>query len=241
MDITLSDRVALVTGASKGIGCAIAHSLAEHGAYVIGVARASDELDALAEELGERGEVWAEDASSDGILERIKGLDRLDVLINNLGTNRPKPMVDVSDDDLDVMLDLNLRSLYRISRAALPLMHTGSVIVNMSSQMGHVGSPGRTVYCMTKHGVEGLTKAMAVELAPQGIRVNSVGPTFIETPMTKPMLADPQFSKFVLDSIPLGKVGSVEDVADAVLYLCSPAAKMVTGHSLLVDGGWTAQ
>ena len=205
------------------------------------MARASDELDALAEELGERGEVWAEDASSDGILERIKGLDRLDVLINNLGTNRPKPMVDVSDDDLDVMLDLNLRSLYRISRAALPLMHTGSVIVNMSSQMGHVGSPGRTVYCMTKHGVEGLTKAMAVELAPQGIRVNSVGPTFIETPMTKPMLADPQFSKFVLDSIPLGKVGSVEDVADAVLYLCSPAAKMVTGHSLLVDGGWTAQ
>lgn len=241
MDISLANRTALVSGASKGLGRGIALALAQQGAHVIAVARPSAELDDLAGILGDGGEVWGEDASSDAILDRIKRLGQLDILVNNLGTNRPKPMVEVSDDDLDTMLDLNLRSLYRISRAAVPLMADGAAIVNISSQMGHVGSPGRTVYCMTKHGVEGLTKAMAVELAGQGIRVNSVGPTFIETPMTKPMLADPEFSKFVLSSIPLGKVGSVQDVADAVLYLCSPAAKMITGHSLLVDGGWTAQ
>jgi NAD(P)-dependent dehydrogenase (short-subunit alcohol dehydrogenase family) len=114
-------------------------------------------------------------------------------------------------------------------------------VVNMTSQMGHVGSPGRTVYCMTKHALEGLTKAMAVELAPAGIRVNSVAPTFVETPMTLPMLDDPTFRSFVLDSIPLGRMAGVDDVAAAVLYLVSPAAGMVTGTSLLVDGGWTAR
>ena len=241
MQNSLEGRTALVTGASKGIGRGIALSLAEEGAQVIGVARPSSDLDALARELSDRGEVWALDASSNAFLDRIATLQRLDILINNLGTNRPKPIEDITDEDLDVMLDLNLRSLYRITRAGLAKMERGAAIVNVSSQMGHVGSPGRTVYCMTKHGVEGLTKALAVELAPKGIRVNSVAPTFIETPMTKPMLADPKFAQFVRESIPLGKVGSVQDVADAALYLCSPAAKMVTGHSLLVDGGWTAQ
>ncbi|GMN02871.1 SDR family NAD(P)-dependent oxidoreductase [Erythrobacter sp. MTPC3] len=241
MGTSLLGKAALVTGASKGIGRAIALGLAAQGAHVIAVARASDDLATLDDELGARGETWAEDASGDGFLERIATLSKLDILVNNLGTNRPKPLVEVSDDDLDVMLDLNLRSLYRITRASVPLMYEGAAIVNISSQMGHVGSPGRTVYCMTKHGVEGLTKALAVELAPQGIRVNSVAPTFIETPMTKPMLADPKFAEFVKNSIPLGKVGCVEDVAEAVIYLSSSASKMVTGHSLLVDGGWTAQ
>lgn len=234
-------RTALVTGASKGIGRGVALALAEQGAHVIAVARVSSDLDAVAKDLGERGETWALDASSDAFLERIGTLERLDILINNLGTNRPKPIADITDEDLDVMLDLNLRSLYRITRAGLAKMDRGAAIVNVSSQMGHVGSPGRTVYCMTKHGVEGFTKALAVELAPRGIRVNSVAPTFIETPMTKPMLSNPEFAKFVKDSIPLGHVGSVEDVAAATLYLASPSARMVTGHSLLVDGGWTAQ
>ena len=237
----LEGRTALVTGASKGIGRGVALALAEEGARVIGVARPSSDLDALADQLGSRGETWALDASSDAFLERIGTLGRLDVLINNLGTNRPKPIAQITDEDLDVMLDLNLRSLYRITRAGLAKMNRGAAIVNVSSQMGHVGSPARTVYCMTKHGVEGFTKALAVELAPRGIRVNSVAPTFIETPMTKPMLANPEFARFVKDSIPLGHVGSVEDVAAATLYLASPAARMVTGHSLLVDGGWTAQ
>lgn len=241
MDTALTGRIALVTGASKGIGRATALALSAEGARVIAVARASQDLESLEAELGTQGEVWAMDASSDALPDRIAGLDRLDILVNNLGTNRPKPMVEVSDEDLDVMLNLNLRAPYRISRAALARMQEGAAIVNISSQMGHVGSPGRTVYCMTKHGVEGLTKAMAVELAPRGIRVNSVAPTFIETPMTQPMLADPDFSAFVLQSIPLGRVGTVGDVAAAVVYLASPAARMVTGHSLLVDGGWTAQ
>ena len=114
-------------------------------------------------------------------------------------------------------------------------------IVNMSSQMGHVGSPGRTVYCMTKHAIEGLTKAMAVELAPFGVRVNSVAPTFVETPMTQPMLADPAFGRFALDRIPLGRFGTPEEVAQAVSFLLSPQSSLITGTSLLVDGGWTAQ
>jgi NAD(P)-dependent dehydrogenase (short-subunit alcohol dehydrogenase family) len=118
-------------------------------------------------------------------------------------------------------------------------MNAGGSVVNITSQMGHIGSPDRTVYCMTKHAIEGLTKAMAVELAPQNIRVNSVAPTFVETPLTRPMLEDPKFMGFVKDMIPMGRIASVDDVADAVLYLCS--AKMITGHSLLVDGGWTAR
>jgi len=235
------NKVALVTGASRGIGRAIALMLSDKGAHIVAVARPSEDLDSLAVKLGDKGSVWAMDASSDDLLKQIGKLEQLDILVNNLGTNRPKSMTDVTDDDLDIMLNLNLRSLYRISRAALGVMKRGAAIVNISSQMGHVGSPNRTVYCMTKHGVEGLTKAMAVELAPKSIRVNSVAPTFIETPMTKPMLADPEFTDFVKKSIPLGEVGQVDDVAEAVVYLCSPAAKMVTGHSLLVDGGWTAQ
>jgi len=241
MMASFSGKVALVTGASKGIGRGIALNLKDNGAHVIAVARPSKELESLITKLGSNGTKWAIDAGDDAILARIGELEKLDILINNLGTNRPKPMSETSDDDLDIMLDLNLRVLYRISRAALNIMQRGSIIVNMSSQMGHVGSPNRTGYCMTKHGVEGLTKAMAVELAPQGIRVNAVAPTFIETPMTKPMLEEPGFADFVKNSIPLGQYGQVNDVAEAVTYLCSDGARMVTGHSLLVDGGWTAQ
>jgi NAD(P)-dependent dehydrogenase (short-subunit alcohol dehydrogenase family) len=169
---------------------------------------------------------------------------RCDILVNNAGMNRPLPIAEMPTDALDAMLSLNVRSVYLVAQAAVRSMLArgeGGAIVNMSSQMGHVGSPGRTVYCMTKHAVEGLTKAMAVELAPQRIRVNSIAPTFIDSPWTAAMIADPTFKSFVLDSIPMGRLGTPEEVAAGVLYLCSPAAAMVTGTSLLVDGGWTAR
>lgn len=234
-------KTALVTGASKGLGRAIALALHDAGAHVIAAARASDDLESLSKALGDRGDILSGDATSDDFLQQIAKLSSLDILVNNIGTNRPEPFVDVSDENLDIMLNMNVRATFRIAREATKIMKRGAAIVNMTSQMGHVGSPGRTVYCMTKHAIEGLTKAMAVELAPEGIRVNSVAPTFIETPMTRPMLEDPKFAAFVKSMIPLGKVGQPEDVAAAVLYLCSEGASMVTGHSLLVDGGWTAQ
>lgn len=235
----LSGQTALITGASRGIGRAIATGLHAAGAHVILAARQSDELTSLGEELGNNVTVWADDAMSDGFLDRIRALTSLDILVNNIGTNRPEPIQDVSDENLDFVLNMNVRSTFRISRESVKKMNAGGSVVNITSQMGHIGSPDRTVYCMTKHAVEGLTKAMAVELAPQNIRVNSVAPTFVETPLTRPMLEDPKFMGFVKDMIPMGRIASVDDVADAVLYLCS--AKMVTGHSLLVDGGWTAR
>lgn len=236
-----SDKTVLVTGASRGIGRAIAISFHSGGAHVIACARPSDDLKALESELGTRGTAWACDATSDDILGRIDNLPSLDVLVNNAGINRPEPFVDVSDKNLDDIMDINVRATFRIARHSVRKMTKGGSIVNITSQMGHVGSPNRTVYCMTKHAVEGLTKAMAVELAPEGIRVNSVAPTFIATPMTEGWLDKPEFMEFVKRMIPMGKVGLPEDVANAVLYLSSDGANMITGHSLLVDGGWTAQ
>lgn len=241
MNMSLSGKTALITGASRGIGRAIALRLHAEGAHIIPVARQSDDLDTLIATCGERCGAWSGDATSDALIAHITGQDRIDILINNVGTNVPELMEEVTDETLDLMLNLNVRATYRISRAALDIMPEGGRIINITSQMGHVGSPRRTVYCMTKHAIEGLTKAMAVELAPRGIRVNSVAPTFIETPMTKPMLADPDFAAFVKQMIPLGKVGRPEDVAEAAAYLVGPGGNMVTGHSLVVDGGWTAQ
>jgi NAD(P)-dependent dehydrogenase (short-subunit alcohol dehydrogenase family) len=238
----LEGKIALVTGAGRGLGRAIAETLVEAGAQVIAVARTASDLEALAGERGSRVVPWVEDVTSDRFLDRIEQLSALDILVNNAGSNRPEPFLDVSDENLDFLIDLNIRSMFRTARAAARVMvrQKSGAIVHMSSQMGHVGSPKRTVYCMTKHAIEGLTKAMAVELAPIGVRINSVAPTFIETPMTKPMLDNPEFREFVQRMIPMGRMGEPRDVANAVLYLASPLSGMVTGHSLLVDGGWTA-
>jgi NAD(P)-dependent dehydrogenase (short-subunit alcohol dehydrogenase family) len=178
----------------------------------------------------------------------IAGLGRLDILVNNAGVNRPQPFLEVDDGTLDQLLILNVRAAFIVAQAAARQMvgqngaaTGGGVIINMSSQMGHVGSErDRTVYVMTKHALEGLTKAMAVELAPKGVRVVSIAPTFIDTPLVRPFFDDPTFRKWVLDRIPLGRLGTVEEVASAVVFLASPAAALVTGSSLLVDGGWTA-
>lgn len=236
------DKFALVTGAGRGIGRACAEGLATAGARVLAVARSESELAEVAAHSSGRIEALCADVTSDDFLRHIAGLDGLNILINNAGGNRPQALVDVDTESLDFILDLNVRAAFRVAQAAVRVMLSSGKpgsIINMSSQMGHVGSPQRTVYCMTKHAVEGLTKAMAVELAPNGIRVNSVAPTFVDTPLTRPMLDDPEFKEFVFGMIPLQKLASYDDIVNAVLYLVS--AEMVTGHSLRVDGGWTAQ
>lgn len=240
---TTARPVALVTGAGKGLGRASALRLADDGFHVIAVARTESDLGALAAERPGRIEMWAMDATGADFHERLCALPRLDALLNNVGSNRPQAFVDVDEATLDHLIGLNIRAAFRTAQSGARVMvkQGSGAIVNMSSQMGHVGSPGRTVYCMTKHAIEGLTKAIAVELAPRGVRVNSVAPTFVETPMTQPMLADPEFGRFALDRIPLGRFGTPEEVAQAVSFLLSPRSSLITGTSLLVDGGWTAQ
>lgn len=238
----LDDKIALVTGAGKGIGRACAESLVASGARVIAVARTEADLKSLQADHPEQIETWVTDVTEDDFLKCIESLPQLDVLVNNVGTNKPQAFTEVDRSTLDMVLDLNVRSAFLVAQAAARVMVPqgfGSII-NMGSQMGHVGAPNRTVYCMTKHAIEGLTKAMAVELAPMGVRVNSVAPTFIETPMTKPMFENPDFHQDVISRIPMGHIGQVEDVANAVVFLACPASGMVTGDSLKVDGGWTA-
>jgi NAD(P)-dependent dehydrogenase (short-subunit alcohol dehydrogenase family) len=216
------------------------------------VSRTKSELDEVAREIATRGgkarTLPLDVTRSDAVRDVFAGLGRLDILVNNAGLNRPQPFLEVDEATLDLLLGLNVRAAFLVAQAAARLMVApngaeggGGVIINMSSQMGHVGSDlNRTVYVMTKHALEGLTKAMAVELAPKGVRVVSIAPTFITTPLTRPFFDDPVFKKWVLDRIPLGRLGTVEDVAQAVVFLASPAASLVTGSSLLVDGGWTA-
>ncbi|MEH6583120.1 MAG: SDR family oxidoreductase [Halioglobus sp.] len=238
----LDKQWALVTGAGKGIGRACAETLASAGANVIAVARTREDLQSLERDFPNQIESWVDDVTNTSFLQRLEELSQLDILVNNVGTNTPQFFAEVETEVLDRMLNLNVRSAFLVAQAgARVMLRQGSgSIVNMSSQMGHVGAVKRTVYCMTKHAIEGLTKAMAVELAPKGIRVNSVAPTFIETPMTRPMLADKAFHSDVMSRLPMQKLGQVEDVANAVLFLASSASGMVTGDSLKVDGGWTA-
>lgn len=239
----LEGQVALVTGAGRGIGRACAEGLADSGARVIAVARTEKDLIELRKHESGRIETWVADVTDDAFIERVATVDGLSILVNNAGGNRPQPFVEVDTEALDFVIDLNVRAAFRVAQAAVKAMLAQGVsgsIINISSQMGHVGSPRRTVYCMTKHAIEGLTKAMAVELGPNGIRVNSVAPTFVETPLTKPMLDDPEFREFVFGMIPLKKLASLDDIVAAVLYLASTGAGSVTGHSLRVDGGWTA-
>jgi NAD(P)-dependent dehydrogenase (short-subunit alcohol dehydrogenase family) len=244
----VTDRLAVVTGAGRGIGRGCALALAEAGADVVAIARTRQDVEEVAEEverLGRTGRAVVCDVTNARRLDRImSSLERVDVLVNAAGANVPEPFLDVREPTLDALLAVNLKGTFLAAQAAARRMvaaGNGGAIVNLSSQMGHVGAPNRSVYCATKHAVEGLTKALAVELAPHGIRVNSVAPTFVETPMTAPFLADEEFRADVLARIPLGRIGRVSDVAGAVVFLASPAAGLVTGASLLVDGGWTAQ
>ena len=248
----LDGRTALVTGASAGLGEGIAEAFAQAGAEVVLVARSREALEAVAARIrgdGGRCRVAPCDVTDSAALRAlIAGLPALDVLVNNAGTNFPEPVTEVSDAHLDALLSLNVRAVFTAAQAAVRRMLAdpdrtarSGAIVNMSSQMGHVGSANRSVYCMTKHAVEGLTKALAVELAPAGIRVNAVAPTFVDTPMIRRIMDSPDKRRFMQERIPAGRLASIQDVAAAALYLASPAAAMVTGTSLVVDGGWTAQ
>ena len=260
----LDGRRALVTGASSGIGMAAAAALYQAGADVMLVARSTPDLIAACCRIQRtRGINNSENrpkityksldvTDSSAVAEWIAG-DALahapfDVLVNNAGTNRPASLIDVQDADLDAMLDLNIKAAFYVTReVARTLLAAGGgkgkpgSIINVSSQMGHVGGPQRSVYCATKHAIEGMTKALAWELGRQQIRVNTICPTYIETPMTVGMLADPSFRAFAENGTALGRVGQLEEVMGAIVFLASDASSLVTGSALMLDGGWTAR
>jgi NAD(P)-dependent dehydrogenase (short-subunit alcohol dehydrogenase family) len=240
-------RRALVTGAGRGIGLALAQALAQAGAVVTLAARTAVELEracADIEAAGGRAAAWVVDVTdSRAVAAGVAERGPFQILVNNAGMNRPRLITETPDHDLDDVLNLNVKATFYLAReVARGLLAEGlpGSIINISSQMGHVGGPKRTVYCATKHAVEGLTKALAWELGPAGIRVNTLCPTFIETEMTKPMFADPVFRDYVTSRIALGRLGRLEDVMGAVTFLASDAAALITGSALMVDGGWTA-
>lgn len=243
----LDGRRALVTGASRGIGMGAACALAQAGADVILAARSEGDLQAICTDLSSQGLKASPLVLDVGDVEAtratLKGQGSFDVLINNAGVNRPGPMTDVTPDDFDFVMDVNVRAAYFVAQAVLLGMidaGRGGCIINTSSQMGLVGGIDRTVYCASKFAIEGLTRAMAIEAAPHGVRVNSVCPTFVRTPLTEPTFKDPERVKWLESKIELGRVAEIEDIMGPFVFLASEAAAMITGSSLVVDGGWTA-
>ena len=244
----LDGKRILVTGAGRGLGAACAEALAEAGAHVILMSRSAGPLDAQRtkiEAAGGTAETVVQDvtdvAATVAAIERIGPVDGL---VNNAGSNQPEPFTEVALETYDRLFDVNVRACFFVAQTVAKGMIAAGIkgtIVNMSSQMGHVGAPNRTVYCAGKHAVEGLTKAMAWDLGRHGIRVNTVCPTFVETPLTRPFFEDPAFKQDTLSRIALGELGQLEDVAAATLYLIAPASGSVTGSSVMVDGGWTAR
>ena len=240
----LDGKRALVTGAGRGLGVACAAALGQAGAHVVAAARTAAEIEEVAAAIRAQGgsaEARVIDVHDPAAAVAASG--PVDILVNNAGTNRPAGFLDVTAEDFDAVMDLNLRAAFFVAQAVARGQveaGRGGSIIHMSSQMGRVGGARRTVYCASKHAIEGLTKAMALDLAPHRIRVNSICPTFIETPLTRPYFEDPAFRADVLARIKLGRLGRVEDLMGAVVFLASDAAALMTGTALVIDGGWTA-
>lgn len=248
MTAALARKTVVITGASGGIGSACARACAQAGARrLVLIARSPARLQALAGELGEHSQVDVHSfdvADSVQLQATIGAVEQLDVLVNGAGANQPEPFTSVDPDTFDWLWRLNVGATFFASQAAVRRMvadRRPGVIVNVSSQMGHVGAPLRTVYCTTKHAVEGLTKALSLEVASSGIRVVSIAPTFVRTPMTATQLADPQVGPLLLAKIPLGRFAEPDQVAAAVVFAASDQAAMISGSPIMVDGAWTAQ
>lgn len=244
---SLAGRRALVTGAGRGIGFALAAALSGAGAEVTLWARGADTVEAAAQRLrdaGRRAQAQAVDVTDRAAVQAaLAALPAFDIMVSNAGTNIPEPFVEMSEQSYDTVMDLNVRAAFFTMQAVARQMIAADVkgsIIQISSQAGLIGAAGRAAYTASKHATEGLTKVLALELAPHGIRVNSICPTFIETEMTGPALADASFRAFVQGKIKLGRLGRVEDLMGAAVFLASDASALMTGASVVVDGGWTA-
>lgn len=243
----LDGMVAAVTGAGRGIGRGCALAMAEAGAEVIAISRTSAEIEEVAAIIQAKGgtarAVTCDVSNAASVAQAFASFERLDVLVNNAGVSLPEPFLDLTEAAIDQSIAINVKGAVLAAQAAARIMDRqgGGVIINMSSTFGKVGRPGTSVYSATKHFIEGLTKSAAVELAPKNIRVVAVGPTAIDTPMTHDRLLDPVRGGDLLSRIPMGRFGQVGDVVGTVVFLASPAAALITGTTLMVDGGWTAQ
>jgi len=250
-EFSLAKKVALITGAAGGIGRAVARSFGACGARLFLNGTSEEKLKALSEEMNNEGietrfkaiDITCSGAPQELVDEALKAMGSIDILVNSAGINRPQHSVDVTEENWDAVLDINLKSTFFVSQAAARTMieQGGGKIINMSSQAGFVALPLRAAYCSSKGGVNQLTRTLAVEWAKHNILVNAVAPTFVLTPFSVGMLADEDFKKFVLDSIPLGRLAEPEEVAYATLFLASDLSNMITGHILTVDGGWTVK
>ena len=248
----VKNKTALVTGAGKGLGKACAIALAEAGANLIIISRTKTDLVNVEKKIIKLNKkcrsIVCDVTNYEDVKKTFSTISKLDILVNNAGTNRPEYFTKIKKEDMDYVVGLNIKAAFHVAQLTAKKMlksnsrkKIGGSIINMSSQLGKVGAPLRSVYNMTKFGIEGLTKGMAIDLAKHNIRVNTVCPTFVETPMVKKFFKDKIFKKSVINNIPLKRIASESDVATAVVYLASNASSMITGSSLMIDGGWTAK
>ena len=249
IDINLKGKTAIITGATKGIGRAWCIALHQVGANIIALGRNKKELLSLKKKLRTRIKIYqCEMNDYENLRNIVMSQKKIDVLINNAGTNLPEPFLKVKQSSLNTLLNINTKSAFNMAKLCVDKMlehknrkKIGGAVVHISSMFGLVGGPNRTVYSMTKFGLEGLTRGMAVDLAKFNIRTNSVCPTFVETPRAKKYLANKNFKKYAISNIPLGKIATESDVATSVTFLSSSAASMITGTNIIIDGGWTAK